>query len=84
MNMCFCILQARGKLSQIQDCQQEMSKGIEQYSSTLNGTNGGSMTNLADMSEGFNDKESGGFSAAGKGRQVRKCIHPIVDHMFLF
>ncbi|XP_032428417.1 epidermal growth factor receptor substrate 15-like 1 isoform X5 [Xiphophorus hellerii] len=63
------INQARGKLSQIQDCQQEMSKGIEQYSSTLNGTNGGSMTNLADMSEGFNDKESGGFSAAGKGRQ---------------
>uniref|UniRef100_A0A3B5PZM7 Epidermal growth factor receptor pathway substrate 15 like 1 n=1 Tax=Xiphophorus maculatus TaxID=8083 RepID=A0A3B5PZM7_XIPMA len=57
------INQARGKLSQIQDCQQEMSKGIEQYSSTLNGTNGGSMTNLADMSEGFNDKESGGFSA---------------------
>ncbi|XP_016522715.1 epidermal growth factor receptor substrate 15-like 1 isoform X2 [Poecilia formosa] len=46
-----------------------MSKGIEQFSSTLNGTNGGSMTNLADMSESFNDKESGGFSAAGKGRQ---------------
>uniref|UniRef100_A0A3P9Q5R3 Epidermal growth factor receptor pathway substrate 15 like 1 n=1 Tax=Poecilia reticulata TaxID=8081 RepID=A0A3P9Q5R3_POERE len=57
------INQARGKLSQIQDCQQEMSKGIEQFSSTLNGTNGGSMTNLADMSEGINDKESGGFSA---------------------
>uniref|UniRef100_A0A3P9Q568 Epidermal growth factor receptor pathway substrate 15 like 1 n=1 Tax=Poecilia reticulata TaxID=8081 RepID=A0A3P9Q568_POERE len=63
------INQARGKLSQIQDCQQEMSKGIEQFSSTLNGTNGGSMTNLADMSEGINDKESGGFSAAEKGRQ---------------
>ncbi|XP_054880111.1 epidermal growth factor receptor substrate 15-like 1 isoform X3 [Poeciliopsis prolifica] len=63
------INQARGKLSQIQDCQQEMSKGIEQNSSTFNGTNGGSMTNLADMSESFNDKESGGFSGAGKGRQ---------------
>ncbi|KAG9350688.1 hypothetical protein JZ751_024577 [Albula glossodonta] len=52
---------ARSKLSQIQDNQQEMSKSIEQYNSTLNGTHGGSMTNLADMSEGFPDKENGGF-----------------------
>ncbi|XP_035985810.1 epidermal growth factor receptor substrate 15-like 1 isoform X3 [Fundulus heteroclitus] len=64
------INQARSKLSQIQDSQQEVSKGIEQYNSTLNGTNGGSMTNLADMSEGFSDRESGGFSATGKGKQV--------------
>ncbi|KAM4739238.1 epidermal growth factor receptor substrate 15-like 1 isoform 3-T3 [Anableps anableps] len=63
------INQARSKLSQIQNSQQEVSKGIEQYSSTLNGTNGGSMTNLADMSEGFNDRENEGFSAAGKGRK---------------
>ncbi|KAI1891778.1 hypothetical protein AGOR_G00147260 [Albula goreensis] len=55
------INQARSKLSQIQDNQQEMSKSIEQYNSTLNGTHGGSMTNLADMSEGFPDKENGGF-----------------------
>uniref|UniRef100_A0A671Y869 Epidermal growth factor receptor pathway substrate 15 like 1 n=1 Tax=Sparus aurata TaxID=8175 RepID=A0A671Y869_SPAAU len=48
------INQARSKLSQIQDSQQEVSKSIEQYNSTLNGTHGGSMTNLADMSEGFN------------------------------
>ncbi|KAG7276095.1 hypothetical protein CRUP_026183 [Coryphaenoides rupestris] len=27
----------------------------------LNGTHGGSMTNLADMSEGFTDRENGGF-----------------------
>uniref|UniRef100_A0A8C1H205 Epidermal growth factor receptor pathway substrate 15-like 1a n=1 Tax=Cyprinus carpio carpio TaxID=630221 RepID=A0A8C1H205_CYPCA len=45
------INQARSKLSQIQDSQHEISKSIEQYSSTLNGTHGGSMTNLADMSE---------------------------------
>ncbi len=57
------ILQARSKLSQIQDSQHEISKSIEQYSSTLNGTHGGSMTNLADMSEGFPEKENGGFGA---------------------
>ncbi|XP_046882808.1 epidermal growth factor receptor substrate 15-like 1 isoform X2 [Hypomesus transpacificus] len=55
------INQARSKLSQIQDSQQEVSKSIEQYNSAINGTNGGSMTNLADMSEGFTEKENGGF-----------------------
>ncbi|CAN9500786.1 unnamed protein product [Ophioblennius macclurei] len=46
------IHQARSKLSQIQDSQQEVSRSIEQFnSSALNGTHGGSMTNLADMSE---------------------------------
>uniref|UniRef100_A0A3Q4HWP3 Epidermal growth factor receptor pathway substrate 15-like 1a n=1 Tax=Neolamprologus brichardi TaxID=32507 RepID=A0A3Q4HWP3_NEOBR len=57
------INQARSKLSQIQDSQQEVSKSIEQYNSTLNGNHGGSMTNLADMSEGFSDRENGGFPA---------------------
>ncbi|XP_069378705.1 epidermal growth factor receptor substrate 15-like 1 isoform X4 [Paralichthys olivaceus] len=57
------INQARSKLSQIQDSQQEVSKSIEQYNSTLNGTHGGSMTNLADMSEGFSDRENGGFTS---------------------
>uniref|UniRef100_A0A9J8CNS5 Epidermal growth factor receptor pathway substrate 15-like 1a n=2 Tax=Cyprinus carpio TaxID=7962 RepID=A0A9J8CNS5_CYPCA len=57
------INQARSKLSQIQDSQHEISKSIEQYSSTLNGTHGGSMTNLADMSEGFPEKENGAFGA---------------------
>uniref|UniRef100_A0A8C7P0A3 Epidermal growth factor receptor pathway substrate 15 like 1 n=1 Tax=Oncorhynchus mykiss TaxID=8022 RepID=A0A8C7P0A3_ONCMY len=55
------INQARSKLSQIQDSQQEMTKSIEQYNSNLNGTHGGNMTNLADMSEGFHDRENGGF-----------------------
>uniref|UniRef100_A0A8C8HGZ5 Epidermal growth factor receptor pathway substrate 15-like 1a n=1 Tax=Oncorhynchus tshawytscha TaxID=74940 RepID=A0A8C8HGZ5_ONCTS len=57
------INQARSKLSQIQDSQQEMTKSIEQYNSNLNGTHGGSMTNLADMSEGFHNRENGGFGA---------------------
>uniref|UniRef100_A0A8C7P0X7 Epidermal growth factor receptor pathway substrate 15 like 1 n=1 Tax=Oncorhynchus mykiss TaxID=8022 RepID=A0A8C7P0X7_ONCMY len=57
------INQARSKLSQIQDSQQEMTKSIEQYNSNLNGTHGGNMTNLADMSEGFHDRENGGFGA---------------------
>uniref|UniRef100_A0A8C6M911 Epidermal growth factor receptor pathway substrate 15-like 1a n=1 Tax=Nothobranchius furzeri TaxID=105023 RepID=A0A8C6M911_NOTFU len=60
------INQARSKLSHIQDNQQEVSKSIEQYNNTLNGTHGGSMTNLADMSEGFSDRENGGFSTMGR------------------
>uniref|UniRef100_A0A3Q3DA94 Epidermal growth factor receptor pathway substrate 15 like 1 n=1 Tax=Hippocampus comes TaxID=109280 RepID=A0A3Q3DA94_HIPCM len=59
------INQARSKLSQIQESQQEVSKSIEQYNSTLNGTHGGSMTNLADMSEGFSDRENGTFPSMG-------------------
>ncbi|KAM6948375.1 epidermal growth factor receptor substrate 15-like 1 [Aplochiton taeniatus] len=60
------INQARSKLSQIQDSQQEVNKAIEQYNGALNGTNGGSMTNLADMSEGFSEKEN-----VGSGARVR-------------
>ncbi|XP_015224456.1 PREDICTED: epidermal growth factor receptor substrate 15-like 1 [Cyprinodon variegatus] len=68
------INQARSKLSQIQDSQQDMSKGIEQFNSSLNATNGGSMTNLADMSEGFSDRES-----TGKGKQVSPSTCPSTD-----
>ncbi|MBN3281276.1 EP15R factor, partial [Polyodon spathula] len=57
------INQARSKLSQLQDNQQEMCKNIEQYNSALNGTHGGSMTNLADMSEGVPERDNGGFGA---------------------
>ncbi|CAL9696444.1 unnamed protein product [Knipowitschia caucasica] len=57
------INQARSKLCQIQDSQQEVSRSIEQFTSTLNGTHGGSMTNLADMGETFTERENGGFSA---------------------
>uniref|UniRef100_A0A8C7Z6M4 Epidermal growth factor receptor pathway substrate 15-like 1a n=1 Tax=Oryzias sinensis TaxID=183150 RepID=A0A8C7Z6M4_9TELE len=55
------INQARSKLAQIQDSQQEVTRSIEQYSSSLNGAHGGSMTNLADMSEAFSDRDSGAF-----------------------
>ncbi|XP_063057205.1 epidermal growth factor receptor substrate 15-like 1 isoform X3 [Engraulis encrasicolus] len=68
------INQARSKLSQIQDNQQEMSKNIEQYNSTLNGTHGGSMTNLADMSEGFPEKENGGFGAMEDPFKVKTSV----------
>uniref|UniRef100_A0A8C7JEX1 Epidermal growth factor receptor substrate 15-like 1 n=1 Tax=Oncorhynchus kisutch TaxID=8019 RepID=A0A8C7JEX1_ONCKI len=62
------INQARSKLSQIQDSQQEVTKTIEQYNNALNGTHSqthaGSMTNLADMSEvGFSERENGEFGA---------------------
>uniref|UniRef100_A0A8C2CL68 Epidermal growth factor receptor pathway substrate 15-like 1a n=1 Tax=Cyprinus carpio TaxID=7962 RepID=A0A8C2CL68_CYPCA len=68
------INQARSKLSQIQDSQHEISKSIEQYSSTLNGTHGGSMTNLADMSEGFPEKENGGFGAMEDPFKVKTTV----------
>uniref|UniRef100_A0A8C5D625 Epidermal growth factor receptor pathway substrate 15-like 1a n=1 Tax=Gouania willdenowi TaxID=441366 RepID=A0A8C5D625_GOUWI len=68
------INQARSKLSQIQDSQQEVSKSIEQYNSNLNGTHGGSMTNLADMSEGFSDKEQGSFSAMEDPFKVKPAV----------
>ncbi|XP_019740904.1 epidermal growth factor receptor substrate 15-like 1 isoform X1 [Hippocampus comes] len=66
------INQARSKLSQIQESQQEVSKSIEQYNSTLNGTHGGSMTNLADMSEGFSDRENGTFPSMGTVSQPQQ------------
>uniref|UniRef100_A0A3B4XJC3 Epidermal growth factor receptor pathway substrate 15 like 1 n=1 Tax=Seriola lalandi dorsalis TaxID=1841481 RepID=A0A3B4XJC3_SERLL len=68
------INQARSKLSQIQDSQQEVSKSIEQYNNTLNGTHGGSMTNLADMSEGFSDRENGGFLAMEDPFKVKPSV----------
>ncbi|KAF7703091.1 hypothetical protein HF521_022098 [Silurus meridionalis] len=68
------INQARSKLSQIQDNQHEISKSIEQYSSALNGTHGGSMTNLADMSEGFPDKENGGFGVMDDPFKVKSSV----------
>ncbi|XP_035503436.1 epidermal growth factor receptor substrate 15-like 1 isoform X3 [Scophthalmus maximus] len=68
------INQARSKLSQIQDSQHEVSKNIERYNSTLNGTHGGSMTNLADMSEGFSEKENGGFPAMEDPFKVKPSV----------
>ncbi|KAF3698752.1 Epidermal growth factor receptor substrate 15-like 1 Eps15-related protein [Channa argus] len=55
------INQARSKLSLIQDSQKEVTKTIEQYNSALNDINGGNFSNLPDLSEGFTEKENGGF-----------------------
>lgn len=71
-SVCLSLLQARSKLSQIQDSQHEVSKSIEQCNNTLNGTHGGSMTNLADMSETyFSERENGVFPAMVRRTQVR-------------
>ncbi|KAF7666734.1 hypothetical protein LDENG_00095460 [Lucifuga dentata] len=55
------INQARSKLSFIQENQKEMSKTIEQYNAAISEISGGGSTNLPDMSEGFAEKENGGF-----------------------
>ncbi|KAM3603980.1 uncharacterized protein V6R79_004798 [Siganus canaliculatus] len=53
--------QARGKLSLIQDSQKEVTKTIEQYNNALSDLNGGNLSNLPDLSDGFAEKENGGF-----------------------
>ncbi|XP_010794854.1 epidermal growth factor receptor substrate 15-like 1 [Notothenia coriiceps] len=58
------INQARSKLSLIQDNQNEVTKTIEQYNSALSDINGGNFNNLPDLSEGFAEKENGGFRSA--------------------
>ena len=57
-------VKARGKLSLIQDSQKEITKTIEQYNSALGNINGGNLSNLPDLSEGFAEKENGGFRSA--------------------
>ncbi|XP_073346821.1 epidermal growth factor receptor substrate 15-like 1 isoform X2 [Pagrus major] len=58
------INQARSKLSLIQDNQKEVTKTIEQYNSALSDINGGNLSNLPDLSEGFAERENGGFRSA--------------------
>ncbi|XP_029308748.1 epidermal growth factor receptor substrate 15-like 1 isoform X2 [Cottoperca gobio] len=58
------INQARSKLSLIQDNQKEVTRTIEQYNSALSDINGGNFSNLPDLSEGFAEKENGGFRSA--------------------
>ncbi|CAG5896495.1 unnamed protein product, partial [Menidia menidia] len=55
------INQARSKLSLIQDSQKEMTKVIDQYNRALSDINSGNLSNLPDLSEGFSEKENGGF-----------------------
>ncbi|XP_047444685.1 epidermal growth factor receptor substrate 15-like 1 isoform X3 [Mugil cephalus] len=56
--------QARSKLSLIQDNQKEMTKTIEEYNNALSSINGGNLSNLPDLSEGFAEKANGGFRSA--------------------
>ncbi|KAM6107270.1 epidermal growth factor receptor substrate 15-like 1 isoform 2-T2 [Pterocles gutturalis] len=55
------INQARSKLSQLQESHQEVSKSIEEYNEALNGIHGGSLTNLADISEGLEQTERNNY-----------------------
>lgn len=48
----------------IQDSQNEVTKTIEQYNISLNDINGGNLSNLPDLSEGFAEKQNGGFRSA--------------------
>ncbi|RMC00988.1 hypothetical protein DUI87_22675 [Hirundo rustica rustica] len=57
------INQARSKLSQLQENHQEVNKSIEEYNEALNGIHGGSLTNLADMSEGLGQTERSNYGA---------------------
>ncbi|XP_043946670.1 epidermal growth factor receptor substrate 15-like 1 isoform X1 [Protopterus annectens] len=54
------INQVRSKLSQLQEMQEEVNKNIEQCNSALNGAHGGSLTNLADISE-VSAEENGSY-----------------------
>ncbi|NWI77647.1 EP15R factor, partial [Dryoscopus gambensis] len=62
------INQARSKLSQLQESHREVNKSIEEYSEALNGIHGGSLTNLADMSEGLGQTERSNYGAMVKTR----------------
>uniref|UniRef100_A0A672V353 Epidermal growth factor receptor substrate 15-like 1 n=1 Tax=Strigops habroptila TaxID=2489341 RepID=A0A672V353_STRHB len=55
------INQARSKLSQLQESHQEVNKSIEEYNEALNGIHGGSLTNLADISEGIGQTERNNY-----------------------
>ncbi|KAM6989219.1 epidermal growth factor receptor substrate 15-like 1 isoform 2-T2 [Tautogolabrus adspersus] len=55
------INQARSKLTLIQDSQKEVTKTIEQYNGALSDINGGNVSNLPDLSEGFAERQNGGF-----------------------
>ncbi|XP_068197613.1 epidermal growth factor receptor substrate 15-like 1 isoform X3 [Antennarius striatus] len=59
------IKQARSKLSLIQDSQTEVTKTIDEYNRALSDINAGNLGNLPDLSEGFAERENGGFRSAG-------------------
>uniref|UniRef100_A0A3B3TSR7 Epidermal growth factor receptor pathway substrate 15-like 1a n=1 Tax=Poecilia latipinna TaxID=48699 RepID=A0A3B3TSR7_9TELE len=64
------INQARSKLSLIQDTQKELTQTIEQYNSALSEINRGNFSNLPDLSEGFTERENGGFRSSVRNREI--------------
>ncbi|NXL72150.1 EP15R factor, partial [Leptocoma aspasia] len=68
------INQARSKLSQLQESHQEVNKSIEEYTEALNGIHGGSLTNLADMSEGLGQTERNNYGAMEEPRRSRALL----------
>lgn len=59
-------MQARSKLAQLHESQQEAHRSLERYDDALDGTHGASLTNLADLSEGVSLTERGGFGTMVK------------------
>lgn len=57
------VVQARSKLAQLHESQQEAHRSLEQYDEALDGA---SLTNLADLSEGVSLTERGGFGTMVK------------------
>lgn len=60
------VVQARSKLAQLHESQQEAHRSLEQYDEVLDGAHGASLTNLADLSEGVSLTERGGFGTMVK------------------
>lgn len=65
MSMVF-ILQARNKLSQLQESHLEAHRSLEQYDQVPDGVSGTSLPDLATLSEGVLLAERGGFGAMVK------------------
>lgn len=60
------ILQARNKLSQLQESHLEAHRSLEQYDQVPDGVSGTSLPDLATLSEGVLLAERGGFGAMVK------------------
>lgn len=58
-------------MSLIQDTQKELTQTIEQYNSALSEINRGNFSNLPDLSEGFTERENGGFRGSVRNQEMR-------------
>lgn len=65
MSMVF-VLQARSKLSQLQESHLEAHRSLEQYDQVSDGVSGTSLPDLATLNEGILLAERGGFGAMVK------------------